>query len=154
MSISLFPGAVNADLSGYAGSCWKRSINLLGTCCCFILSGGNLESLTEDIGHEEQYAAQAAQNIRSGAESTAQRHIRQNSVFSEDLEPDEPLDTSKVYHRAITSLHAGTDPGASRLNGKVRILGLFPNFPLHTGLPDTLKCLSVSHRLGTRHTSE
>ena len=122
MSISLFPGAVNADLSGYAGSCWKRSISLLGTCCCFILSGGNLESLTEDLHNEEQHAAgEARSEVRSGAESSVQRHVRQNSGFSEGLEPDEPLEPSKVYHRAITSLHAGTDPDASRFNGKVRV---------------------------------
>ncbi|KAF8500407.1 hypothetical protein F5888DRAFT_1610400 [Russula emetica] len=54
VSISLFPGAINADLSGHAGSFWQRFKGLLGT----------------------------------------------------------------LYHRAITSLYAGTDPEASRLNGK------------------------------------
>jgi hypothetical protein len=56
--------------------------------------------------------------MRTGAESTVQRGVRQNSGFSEDLDSDEPLESSKEYHRAITSLYAGTDPEASKLNGK------------------------------------
>ena len=126
VSISLFPGAVNADLTGYAGSFWQRAKGLLGTCICFILSGGSLESMTEDLRREEQHAAR---EIRSGAESSAQnvqRHVRQNSGITEELDSDEPLETSRVYHRGITSLYAGTDPEASRLNGKV---GFLPNCP-------------------------
>jgi hypothetical protein len=125
VSISLFPGAVNADLSGYAGSFWKRLKGLLGTCCCFILSGGDLEALTEDIRREE---LSNARQMRTEAESTVQRGVRQNSGIPEDLDSDEPPEPSKEYHRAITSLYAGTDPDASRLNGKVRVLGL-PNCP-------------------------
>ena len=125
MSISLFPGAVNADLSGYAGSFWKRAKGLLGTCICFILSGGDLEALTEDIRRDEVSNARQA---RSEAEHSAQRRARQNSGFSDEVDPDEPPEPSKVYHRAITSLYAGTDPEASELNGKVRVLSL-PNPP-------------------------
>jgi hypothetical protein len=125
VSISLFPGAVNADLAGYAGSFWKRAMGLLGTCICFILSGGNLEELTEDLRHQP---LPNAREIRSEAESSAQHRARQNSVFSDELDSDEPPEPSKAYHRAITSLYAGTDPEASGLNGKVRVLGL-PNCP-------------------------
>lgn len=123
MSISLFPGAVNADLAGYAGSFWQRAKGLLGTCVCFILSGGDLEALTEDMRHEQLPNARA---IRSGVESSVQHRVRQNSGISEDegLDSDQPPESSKGYHRAITSLYAGTDPEASRLNGKVRVLGL------------------------------
>jgi hypothetical protein len=123
VSISLFPGAVNADLSGYAGSFWQRAKGLLGTCICFILSGGDLEALTEDMRHEQLPNARA---IRSEAQSSVQGRVRQNSGISEDdeLDSDEPAGPSKGYHRAITSLYAGTDPEASRLNGKVRVLGL------------------------------
>jgi hypothetical protein len=120
VSISLFPGAVNADLSGYAGSFWKRLRGLLGTCICFILSGGDLEALTEDLRRDE---LPNAQEIRSEAQSSAQvaqRRVRQNSGISNDLDTDEPPEPSKEYHRAITSLYAGTDPEASQLNGKVR----------------------------------
>ena len=125
MSISLFPGAVNADLAGYADSFWRRSLSLLGTCCCFILSGGNLESLTEDIRREELHAAREFPNqVRSGSESTAQaaaqQQLRQNTGFSDESDSDEPEESAKVYHRAITSLYAGTDPKAGQLNGKVR----------------------------------
>jgi len=123
VSISLFPGAVNADLTGYAGSFWQRLKGLLGTCVCFILSGGDLEALTEDMRREE---LPNAREIRSGAEASAQRRARQNSGISEELDSDEPTEPSKVYHRAITSLYAGTDPEASQLNGKVRGL---PNCP-------------------------
>lgn len=131
----MFPGAVNADLAGYADSFWRRSLSLIGTCCCFILSGGNIEDLAGDLhpGDAERGLRAGTQiaerSMRSGAESTVQRHVRQNSVFSDDPEPDEPLEPTKVYHRAITSLHAGTDPGGSRHNGKVRVLGLLLNFP-------------------------
>jgi hypothetical protein len=142
VSISLFPGAVNADLAGSAGSFLQRAKGLLGTCMCFILSGGSLESLTDDLRREEQHAARG---IRSGAESsaqTAQRHVRQNSGISEELDSDEPLETAKVYHRAITSLYAGTDPGASRLNGKVRTrIRPLPELPLISRLTGHIKYL-------------
>lgn len=116
VSISLFPGAVNADFAGSAGSFWRRLKSLLGTCICFILSGGDLEAITDDLRREE---LPNAQTVRSEAESTAQRHVRQNSGISEDLDPDES-EPSKVYYRALTSLYAGTDPEANRHNGKVR----------------------------------
>jgi hypothetical protein len=131
VSISLFPGAVNADLAGYAGSFWKRFRGLLGTCICFILSGGDLDAITEDLRHEER-------QMRTGAESTVQRGVRQNSGFSEDLDSDEPLESSKEYHRAITSLYAGTDPEASKLNGKVRVIRP-PELPLINRLTRTRK---------------
>ena len=92
---------------------------------CFILSGGDLEALTEDLRRDE---LSNARQVRSDAEHSAQRRARQNSAFSDDLDPDGPLEPSKEYHRAITSLYAGTDPEASQLNGKVRVIGL-PNCP-------------------------
>jgi len=72
-------------------------------------------ALTEDLRHERLPNAGA---IRSEAESSAQRRVRQNSGISDELDSDEPAESAKVYHRAITSLYAGTDPEASRLNGK------------------------------------
>lgn len=53
-----------------------------------------------------------------------------SSEISEKHDSDEPPEPepSKVYHRAITSLYAGTSPEASRLNGKVRVLGT-PKLP-------------------------
>jgi len=122
VSISHFPGAVNADLSGYAGSFWQRLKGLLGTCICFILSGGDLEALTEDLRHEEASNTRALRSEAQSSAQLAQRQVRQNTAFSSELDPDEPSEPSKVYHRAITSLCAGTDPDASQLNGKVRVI--------------------------------
>jgi hypothetical protein len=87
-------------------------------------------------------------DIGSEAGTSAQRYA---SGEDDDLDSDEP---SKVYHRAITSLFAGTAPEASQLNGKVCLPGL-SKFPLTLPTYRTLKnTLSVSHRLGTRHTSK
>ena len=121
MSISLFPGAVNADLSTYEGSAWKRAKGLLGTYISFILSGGGLEALTEDLRRNE---VSNARQVRSEAEYSAQRRARRNSGFSDELDSDEPPEPSKVYYRAITSLYAGTEPAARHLNGRVRVLCL------------------------------
>jgi hypothetical protein len=76
--------------------------------------------------------------MRTGAESTVHRGVRQNSGISEELDSDEPLEPSKEYHRAITSLYAGTDPEASRLNGKVRVFRP-PELPLIYRLTRTRK---------------
>jgi hypothetical protein len=140
VSISLFPGAVNADLSGYAGSFWKRFRGLLGTCICFILSGGDLEALTEDLRRDEGPIARQMRSGTEAVESTVQRGIRQNSGISDEHDSDDPREPSKEYHRAITSLYAGTDPEASGLNGKVRVLGL-PNCPLIYRLTGHVKYL-------------
>jgi hypothetical protein len=106
VSISLFPGAVNADLSSYAGSSWKRAKGLLGTFISFMVSGGDLEALTEDFRRDE---LSNARQVCSEAEHSAQRCARQNSGFSDELDSDEPPEPSKVYYRTITSLFAGTD---------------------------------------------
>ena len=148
VSISLFPGAVNADLSGYAGTFWQRFKGLLGTCVCFILSGGDLEALTEDLRRDE---LSGARRMRDGVESTVQRGVRQNSGFSDNLDSDEPRESSKEYHRAITSLYAGTDPEASQLNGKVRVLAL-PNCPLIYRLTGHVKYLFQYLTAWARHT--
>jgi hypothetical protein len=124
VSISLFPGAVNADVMGYAESFWQGlKVVVLGTCICFILAVVDLEAPTEDPSQEE---LPNTIEIRVEAESSPQRPVRQNSGVSEDPDSGEPPEPSKVYHRAITSLYAGTDPEASRLNGKVRI-SVLPN---------------------------
>jgi hypothetical protein len=86
-----------------------------------MLAGGDLETLTEDHSQEE---LPNTIELSFEAESSPQR--RQNSGVSGDPDSDEPREPSKVYHRAITSLYAGTDPEASRLNGKVRV-SVLPN---------------------------
>ena len=117
MSISLFPGAVNADFSGFSGSFWQRPKVLLGTCIRFILLGGEA-ALTEELPNTREIRSEAE------LEDFEQRLARQNSGFSYEFDSDGFPEPSKVHHRAITPLYAGTAPEAGRLNGKVRVLGL------------------------------
>ena len=98
MSISLFPGAANADLKGYAGSFIKRCTKLVGSCICFLFSGGDLEALTEDI---------------------LDREHKMEAIRYRDDDPTEP---TRVIHRAITPLYAGTAPEAGQLNGRVGVI--------------------------------
>ena len=100
VSISLFPGAANADLKGYAGSFIKRCTKLVGSCICFLFSGGDLEALTEDIPDREH---------------------KMEAIRYRDDDPTEP---TRVIHRAITPLYAGTAPEAGQLNGRVGVSGL------------------------------
>jgi hypothetical protein len=160
VSISLFPGAINADISGHAGSFLQRARRIVGTCICFILSGGDLEGLTEDVDVGRPNLG----NIRDGTETTVQHQARRQaepllvepqlppsaqpqlphparplSAQPQLPHPEDPLESTKytkVYHRATTSLYAGTAPDAGRLNGKVGVFGL-PNCPWLIDLPDT-----------------
>jgi hypothetical protein len=115
VSISLFSGAVNADLQGYAGSFFHRAWRLMGACICFIVSGGDLEALTEDIVDKHH---PTSRGIRAQAEAAAQRPVLPQD--DDDLDSSEP---AKVDHRAITSLFAGTATQAGRMNGKVCLSG-------------------------------
>ena len=113
----MFPGAVNADFSGFPGSFWQRPRVLLGTCIRFILLGGEA-ALTEELPNPREIRSEAE------LEHFARRRARQSSRFSDELDSDEPPEPSKVHHRAITSLYAGTATAAGHLNGRVRVLGL------------------------------
>ena len=100
MSISVFPGAHDADLKGYAASVFKRARKLVGMCICLLLTRGDVHAFTDDIsylGPEVLYA-----DGYSSAHS----------------------DPTKVYHRAITPLYAGTAPEAGQLSGRVGVSGL------------------------------
>ena len=138
VSISLFPGAVNADFSGYATSFVKRVRQLVGACICFIISAGDLEALTEEM--------RPRPSATGGASTTP-------NVNLEDAQ-DHLTGLSNSSLRAATSLYAGTDPEAGKLNGKVRYpilrIMIAPGIPAHR----MCKTFSqVSHRLGSRHSS-
>jgi hypothetical protein len=114
VSISLFPGAVNADLSGYATSFVKRVRRMLGACIWFILSAGDLEALTEEMGpHSMDAAGRPATTTTQNANTHDARDNLENAEDRLSELANSPL-------RAITSLYAGTDPEAGKLNGKVR----------------------------------
>ena len=70
----------------------------MGACICFVLSGGDLEALTEDRFVDN-------------------RHLK--GAIRAETHASEPPEPSKAYYRAITSLYAGTAPEAGRLSGKV-----------------------------------
>ena len=131
----MFPGAVNADLGGYAGSFFQRAQKLVGACIRFLIFCGDLEALTGDILDREPRA-------ETRSERNADRHFY-------DPGHHNPLEPTRVYHRAITPLFAGAAPEASVLSGKVNASRL-QNCPTYW----TRKTFSVSHRLGARHTSE
>jgi hypothetical protein len=102
VSISVFPGALDADLKGYPASFFKRARKLVGRYICFQITCGDVDAFTDDIsylGPETLYA--------DGYSSTHS-------------------DPTKVYHRAITPLYAGTAPEAGQLSGRVGVSGL-PN---------------------------
>ena len=124
MSISLFPGAVDADLQGYAGSFFKRCTKLVGSCICFLISGGDLEALTE--GDDNLDLERREEGLRHAAGRRLD-HSAQNQFGYPDanaLEHHDPIEPTRVIHRAITPLYAGTAPEAGRLNGRVGVSGL------------------------------
>lgn len=132
MSISLSPGPLNTDISGYTGSFFNRLKLLLLAALCVMVKGREVLALAEERPEDET----SAQGRPSWVSATTTRY------------------------RAITSLYAGTAFSASKLNGKVKVFFGPPEFPslVTTDLtPHCVKCLFfilVSHRLGARHTSE
>ena len=156
MSISLFPGAVDADLKGHAGSFFQRCQKIVGACICFLISGGDLEALTEDILDREEKVEQTVgrgvheAGRRAGA--AARSHLDPLGLTGETVEDQDPAKPTKVIHRAITPLYAGTAPEAGRLNGRVGVSGL-PTLTYQL-IGRKKKLFSVSHRLGTHHTSK
>ena len=152
MSISLFPGAVNADLKGHAGSIFQRCTKLVGACICFLISGGDLDALTEDILDREHKMENAGAAAGRRVDAAAQRRLDQIGQPAAAHDHHDPTEPTKVIHRAITPLYAGTAPAAGQLSGRVGVSGL-PT--LACRLTGHIKILfSVSHRLGTRHTSK
>src|SRR5260370_4476281 len=126
VSISLFTGAVNADLAGHAGSVMTRFWKLLGAGVCFILTGGDVEALAGDLPRHALPDQKAiSDEVKSSAKKGARRQATVMSETSEHLDSDDPPESSKVYYRAITPLYAGTDPGAGELNGKVGCIRIF-----------------------------
>ena len=119
----------------------------MGACICFIISGGDLEALADDLIEKEKKfnsnlanigdtARDAAGRARDATERAAERRADQVRERTATLltqpelpHPDEEsTEPHKVYHRAITSLYAGTAPEAGGLSGKVGVSSL-PNCP-------------------------
>jgi hypothetical protein len=125
VSISLFPGAVDADLKGYAGSFFQRFQKIVGACICFLISGGDLEALTEDILDRERKVEDVRDQGVARLDASARRRIDHLGLPDATApDHDDPTEPTKVIHRAITPLYAGTAPEAGRLNGRVGVSGL------------------------------
>jgi hypothetical protein len=107
VSISLFPGALNADFKGHAGVFLHRVKQLLVAAICLAISGGNFTSLTEDL---------TADRIRTAVVGTTRAGVAQASSAQDRL-----TEFSNASLRASTSLYAGTSPEAGQLSGKARI---------------------------------
>lgn len=135
VSISLFPGAPNADIWGHAGSVLRRAKQLLVAATCLAISGGNVTSLADEI---------SPYRIRTNVVGTVSPHIRagvaqaspqqsppvENSAPAAASDPlssaqqqlsaaqDRLTEFSNASLRASTSLYAGTSPEAGQLSGK------------------------------------
>jgi hypothetical protein len=133
VSISLFPGAVNADISGYAGSFLTRTRKLLVALICFIMQGGDLEALAEDVHPDMDDAVTHTSRNPEG-----HAHVRRDTTLDDiGAARDHVAELSGSSLRAVTSLYAGTAPDAGRLNGRVRAQS--PEQPLEYQLTGLVK---------------
>ena len=133
VSISLFPGAINADFAGYANTFFTRLWQMVAAFICFIVEGGDLDALAEDARDKARDAEDRATRPLRDAEGRRER--REVRIEDIDAEEERLSELSNASLRAITSLYAGTDPAAGRLNGKVRALSSFRICFWNTDLP-------------------
>jgi hypothetical protein len=127
VSISLFPGAVNADISGHAGSFFGKFGHTLKSMAkiaiCLILLEGDIDGFTgDDIdmddvmdpdGDSEEYSKDdRGDPERSERRTRSKRRTRTSARHRVS-------GGSNVSLRALNPLYAGTAPDASKLNGKV-----------------------------------
>jgi len=132
VSISLFPGAINADISGTTGSFFRRISKMVGALICFIVSGGNLEDLAE--GHHPSAAASAAatREMREMRDHGIRAANAARNAGPEDVvaAADELLSEGQsASYLALTSLYAGTEPTANKYNGKYLAPWARPSLP-------------------------
>jgi hypothetical protein len=117
----------------------------VGACICFIISAGDLDALTEEFGPRTDTAARPSTTTTT-AQATQDANL--------DNAQDRLSELANASLRAVTSLYAGTDPEAGKLNGKVRYPRVSEMAP---GIVPAHRCVSffsqVSHRLGSGHTS-
>jgi hypothetical protein len=111
VSISLYPGAINADLSGATTTSLRRTWIMVVTIICFLVQGGALDAITDDVRH-----------VRPDTDLTTTSE-RPSQHPSEPIAPlaltqDHLTELSGTSYRAITSLYAGTEPAAGQLNGR------------------------------------
>jgi len=125
VSISLFPGAINADISGSTGSFFRRIRKMVGALVCFIVSGGDLEDLAE--GHHPTLApVREARDDGLRAVHTARNAGPGDVVAAAD---DLLSEGQSASYLALTSLYAGTEPTASKYSGKYLAPWARPSLP-------------------------
>jgi len=128
VSISLYPGAINADFSGATTSFLMRIRKMLVAIICFILEGGDLDAVTDDVRHHASDGRSPGPTFNDPRPSQGPRNypLGPTNPLSNPNNPTGPITTmqhnaaelSKTSFRTLTSLYAGTDPTASDLNGR------------------------------------
>jgi hypothetical protein len=110
VSISLYPGTMNAGFSGANSvtTLLTQIKQLFVACCWFMLSCGDLTFLVEDARFLDE----------DGDTFNIERLPERGTNGPEGNRYS--LEHSGASYRAITSLYAGTAPDAGHLNGKVR----------------------------------
>ncbi|KAI0290996.1 hypothetical protein BC826DRAFT_1024237 [Russula brevipes] len=141
VSISLFPGALNADIGGHAGVFLHRVKQLIVAAICLAISGGNFASLTGDLTADrirtnvvgtvnsriQAGVAQASPTLPPTPAPAAAPAAAAAAAVSDPLSSaqqqlsaaqDHLTDFSNASLRALTSLFAGTSVEAGSLSGK------------------------------------
>jgi len=136
VSISLYPGAINADFSGATTSFLMRARKMLAALICFLIQGGDLDAVTDDVRHGRTGSNTFDYDRPSHSNPGRSNPVRSNNPmaaannFSARAQ-DDPIGAMSTAHdhmaelsgasyRAVTSLYAGTDLAAGDLNGRVR----------------------------------
>lgn len=138
VSISLYPGAVNADFAGAAGSFLTRIRKMVAALICFLIQGGDLDAVTDDVRHVRSSTFDYdSPSVGRSSRPTANNHpmasnhpvatmgnlsaqAQEDPLGAMSTARDHLAELSGASCRAITSLYAGTDPAAGQLNGRVR----------------------------------
>jgi hypothetical protein len=152
VSISLYPGAINADFSGATSSFLVRLKKMIAALICFLIQGGDLDAVTDDVRHARDGTFDYPSGGHSNPTHRPPGHSNLNNPMAAannlaTQAQDDPIGALSTAHdhmaelhgasyRAITSLYAGTDPAAGQLNGRVRnpVPGLFVTSGISTYL--------------------
>lgn len=142
VSISLFPGALNADIGGHAGVFLHRVKQLIVAAICLAISGGNFASLTGDLTADRirtnvvgtvnsrvqasvaqasptlpPTPAPAAAPVVAAAAAAAASDPLSSAQQQLSAAQDHLTDFSNASLRALTSLYAGTSVEAGGYSG-------------------------------------
>ncbi|KAI9431544.1 NAD(P)-binding protein [Russula earlei] len=128
VSISLFPGALNANVAGNAGNFFIRIYQMLGALVCFVVTGGNLEDLTDEV---RRTGETTADNMQRNLNDRVSERVNtlQNMDPLDAVASIRDSDVAKSSYLALTSLYAGTEPTAGTLNGKYLAPWARPSLP-------------------------